>query len=71
MLSADLRPGQIIDAIQTTALVVTALAQIYTMLLLRNEMRQAARAIAGVSRRLEAIEAKAGVQSSSSDDTAV
>ena len=71
MLSADLRPGQIVDTIETAALIVTALAQIYTMLLLRNEMRQAAQAIAGVSRRLEAIEAKTGIQSSSSDDTAV
>jgi hypothetical protein len=39
---------QFIDAVQTSALIVTAVAQIYTMLLLRNEMRSAARALKAV-----------------------
>lgn len=34
--------GSFVDAVQTAALLVTAGAQIYTMLLLRNEMRSAA-----------------------------
>ena len=49
MVSGSLNAEQFIDAMQTTALIVTAGAQIYTMLLLRNEMRSAARAIKGVS----------------------
>jgi hypothetical protein len=61
----------LVDAVQTAALIVTAGAQIYTMLLLRNEMRAAARVIGRVGRRLEKIEATIGVQSSSSDDEAV
>jgi hypothetical protein len=48
--------GAFIDAIQTTALVVSMMAQIYTMLLLRNEMRAAADAISRAGRRLDAIE---------------
>jgi hypothetical protein len=40
--------GAFIDALQTAALIVTAVAQIYTMLLLRNEMRSAARALKSV-----------------------
>jgi hypothetical protein len=66
MLADDL-----IDAIQTAALIVTAGAQIYTMLLLRNEMREAARALGRVGRRLEKIEATIGLQSSASDDNEV
>lgn len=60
-----LRPEEWIDAVQTTALIVTACAQIYTMLLLRNEISAVARAIDHVRRRLGQIEAKTGVQSSS------
>jgi hypothetical protein len=55
---------QFIDAVQTAALIVTALAQIYTMLLLRNEIRDAARAMQNFLRRLERLEAKTGAQSS-------
>ena len=58
MLSADLRPGQIIDAIQTAALIVMAAAQIYTMLLLRNEMRAAAGSVKAVLDSHSAIEAR-------------
>jgi hypothetical protein len=66
-----------IDGIQTAALVVTMLAQIYTMLLLRNEMRSAARALRSVLdgnaevmksldwiwKRIHAIEVKLGIHS--------
>jgi hypothetical protein len=40
--------GAFVDAVQTTALIVMAAAQIYTMLLLRNEMRAAADALSRV-----------------------
>jgi hypothetical protein len=49
---ADMRADQFIDAVQTAALIVTAGAQLYTMLLLRNEMRSAARALNGVIQSL-------------------
>jgi hypothetical protein len=55
---------EFIDAIQTAAMIVTAIAQIYTMLLLRNEIRDAARAMQSFLRRLERLEAKTGAQSS-------
>ena len=42
---ADFRPGQLIDAVQTAALVVSMLAQIYTMRLLRSEMGHVARSL--------------------------
>jgi hypothetical protein len=42
---ADVRPGQLIDAVQTAALIVSMIAQIYTMRLLRNEFGQVARAL--------------------------
>ena len=57
--------GAFIDAVQTAALVVSMMAQIYMMLLLRNEMRAAADAISHVGRRLDAIEK--GSSSGSSD----
>jgi len=77
---------QMIDAIQTTALIVTAAAQIYTMLLLRNEMRSAAaglksvgeghaevmKAIDGVWKRVHEIEVRLGVHKGSpGDDSSV
>ena len=55
---------QFIDAVQTAALIVTAIAQIFTMLLLRNEIRDAARAMQNFLQRLERLEAKTGAQSS-------
>jgi hypothetical protein len=60
-----LRPEEWIDAVQTTALIVTAGAQIYTMLLLRNEISAVGRAIDHVRRRLGQIEAKIDGQPSS------
>ena len=56
--------GAFIDAVQTAALVVSMMAQIYMMLLLRNEMRAAADAISRVGRRLDAIEERASSGSS-------
>ena len=53
----DIRPEQFIDAVQTAAMIVTAIAQIYTMLLLRNEIRDAARAMQNFLQRLERLEA--------------
>jgi hypothetical protein len=50
--------GAFIDAVQTAALVVSMMAQIYVLLLLRNEMRTAANAISHVGRRLDTIEAR-------------
>jgi hypothetical protein len=60
----EIRAEQFIDTVQTAALIVTAIAQIYTMLLLRNEIRDAARAMQCFLRRLERLEAKTGAQSS-------
>jgi|HubBroStandDraft_3_1064219.scaffolds.fasta_scaffold31189_4 hypothetical protein len=60
----EIRAEQFIDTVQTAALIVTAIAQIYTMLLLRNEIRDAARAMQSFLRRLERLEAKTGAQSS-------
>jgi hypothetical protein len=62
---------EFIDAIQTAAMIVTAIAQIYTMLLLRNEIRDAARAMQSFLRRLERLEAKTGAQSSAADGSDV
>ena len=56
--------GAFIDAVQTAALVVSMMAQIYMMLLLRNEMRAAADAISRVGRRLDAIEERSSSGSS-------
>ena len=56
--------GAFIDAVQTAALVVSMMAQIYMMLLLRNEMRAAGDAISRVGRRLDAIEERASSGSS-------
>ena len=56
--------GAFIDAMQTAALVVSMMAQIYMMLLLRNEMRAAADAISRVGPRIDAIEERASSGSS-------
>lgn len=77
---------QFIDAVQTAALIVTAAAQIYTMLLLRNEMRSAARALKSILdgnaevmksldwvwKRIHEIEVRLGVHKGSpGDDSSV
>ena len=57
--------GAFIDAVQTAALIVSMMAQIYMMLLLRNEMRAAADAISSVGRRLDAMEGERSSSGSS------
>lgn len=86
MVYENLRADQLIDAMQTAALIVTAGAQIYTMLLLRNEMGSAARALKTVLdghdevmrnlnrmwTRIYEIEVKLGIyRSSPGDDSSV
>jgi hypothetical protein len=82
MVMENLRADQLIDAMQTAALIVTAGAQIYMMLLLRNEMRSAARALQSVLdghaetmksldwvwKRIHALEVRLGVHKGSPDD---
>lgn len=48
MFVGDVRPDQFIDAVQTVGLVITAVGQVYIIVLLRNEIRRAAAAIAEV-----------------------
>lgn len=82
----SLRADQLIDAMQTAALIVTAGAQIYTMLLLRNEMRAFARALKGIAdghaevmksidwlwKRIHEIEVRLGIHKGSpGDDSSV
>jgi hypothetical protein len=84
MVIESLRAEQLVDALQTAALIVTAGAQIYTMLLLRNEMRSAARALKSVLdgnaevmksldwvwKRIHEIEVRMGVHQGSPPDDA-
>jgi hypothetical protein len=60
-----------VDAVQTTALIVMAAAQIYTMLLLRNEMSAAAGSIKRVLDGHAAIEARLAQLAQRSDRDAL
>jgi hypothetical protein len=57
-VSGEGAAGFWIDVVQTAALVVSMMAQIYVMLLMRNEMRAAADAVTRVGRRLDAMESE-------------
>ena len=63
--------GAFIDAVQTAALLVSMMAQIYMMLLLRNEMRSAAGAIKNVLDGHAAIEERLAQLAQRSDRDAL